>query len=80
MLDLNASIFLLQKLYPFLAFLVNKPCRVKSTGANGVCKVDRSCPKAQQDAESGIAPTICEILVSSIYVVCCEGKFHVGKY
>ncbi|KRT81069.1 Trypsin [Oryctes borbonicus] len=52
---------------------VNKPCTVKSTGASGVCKVDKSCPKAKADAENGLPPTICEILVSSIYVVCCEG-------
>lgn len=54
-----------------LCISVGQSCTLRSTGANGICKL--SCRVAEEEAKRGIRPTLCGY-IQETPIICCEGK------
>lgn len=51
---------------------VDERCEIKATGESGTCKLSFNCPRAEEQAKKGIAPTLCGFYQLTTPVVCCE--------
>lgn len=60
-----------------IVFEVGENCTINNSSIVGVCTLLSDCPRVEEDAKSGISPTICGFhSQNAIPIVCCESTYN----